>query len=173
MLTPLIVNRSAGDIVPCTLFLLFPALRSVLTLLGPQSCFGDKLLIIRVRCPHNGSAVLKGLKLAFRTEMRFRALKSTGIHYSKLKNCTACCPHTWTCTGMLPNYQDTCTDTCQFLSGCLFSRWIDSHSFKPVSARCANISTNVPIIYVCFSQMCRHLSVLFCFNVLFRHAPFQ
>ena len=34
---------------------------SVLTLLEPQSRFGDKLLESLVVCPHNGTAVLKGL----------------------------------------------------------------------------------------------------------------
>ena len=34
----------------------------LLTLLGPQSRFGDKLLENWVVCPHNGTAVLKGLK---------------------------------------------------------------------------------------------------------------
>ena len=33
-----------------------------LTLLEPQSRFGDKLLGIRVVCPQNGTPVLKGLK---------------------------------------------------------------------------------------------------------------
>ena len=35
---------------------------ATLALLVPQSRFGDKLLEIRVVCPHIGTAVLKGLK---------------------------------------------------------------------------------------------------------------
>ena len=30
--------------------------------LGPQSCFGDKILGVRVVCPQNGTAVLAGLR---------------------------------------------------------------------------------------------------------------
>ena len=33
----------------------------LIALLGPQSRFGDKLLEIRLVCPQNGTAVLKGL----------------------------------------------------------------------------------------------------------------
>ena len=32
-----------------------------LTLFGPQSCFEDRVLIVKVVCPQNGAAVLKGL----------------------------------------------------------------------------------------------------------------
>ena len=38
-----------------------PLLSCMLNLLEPQSRFGDKLLIIWVVCPQNGTAVLKGL----------------------------------------------------------------------------------------------------------------
>ena len=41
----------------CDLFVVL----HLLTLLGPQSRFGDKLLVIRVVCPQNGTAVLKAL----------------------------------------------------------------------------------------------------------------
>ena len=36
-------------------------IRQILTLIGLESRFGDKLLRIRVLCPQNGTAVLKGL----------------------------------------------------------------------------------------------------------------
>ena len=39
------------------------AIVAVLSLLGPQSRFGDKPLKLQVVCPPNGTAVLKGLSI--------------------------------------------------------------------------------------------------------------
>ena len=41
----------------------FNALWVGLTLLEPQSRFGDKLVKFRIVCPQNGTAVLKGLSV--------------------------------------------------------------------------------------------------------------
>ena len=40
---------------------------SPLTPLEPQPRFGDKLLEIRLVCPQNGTAVLKGLRVTINT----------------------------------------------------------------------------------------------------------
>ena len=46
--------------------------QGVLTPLEPQSRFGDKVLEIRVECPQNGTAVLKGLTLPAPVNLLFR-----------------------------------------------------------------------------------------------------
>ena len=49
------------------------------TLLGPQSRLGDKVLIIWVVCPHNGSAVLTGLTVAKVTTMATATARLGGV----------------------------------------------------------------------------------------------
>ena len=46
-----------------------------LTLLGPQSRSGDKLLEIRMVCPRNGNAVLKGLRVVRAVDRRIELIQ--------------------------------------------------------------------------------------------------
>ena len=58
---------------------LFPP-KHALTLLEPQSHFGDKALKLQVVCPQNGTAVLKGLRGAHNENGGFGNISSIRLH---------------------------------------------------------------------------------------------
>ena len=67
------------DVLPCGC--LCPWSLKLLTLLEPRSRFGDKVPRIRLLCPQNGTAILKGLTVKMSVVVRKACTKNVGTYH--------------------------------------------------------------------------------------------